>query len=112
MSRSKAAMNSAALSTLRAAVMEAKRSTTSAWVSAWRERVKRRIKTRTRLEPCPTLRPVAAIDFDVLLGQVAGPEAGAGFAVAVDDELDGAVDAVEFLFQMLLFKIGGDTALT
>src|SRR5207244_1389046 len=44
--------------------------------------------------------------------EVAGPEAGAGFAVAVDDELDGAVDAVEFLFQMLLFKIGGDAALT
>src|SRR5271166_2258142 len=99
MSLSNADMKPGTLSSLSAASIELKRSITSAWGSAYDGIAKTNKTTQASAQGVPTvlhLRPIAAIDFDVLLGQVAGPEARIAFPVPLDHEFDQALVAVQF----------------
>src|SRR5260370_42448396 len=99
---SKPFMKPAALSFESAEAMDANRSTTSACVSAVPAMV---AETAMRAR----LRTIAGIDFDVLLREVAGPEASFTFAAPVDGESDLAFPIVQFPLQLLFLEIDGET---
>src|SRR5258708_38579731 len=91
-----------ALSFESAEAMDANRSTTSACVSA-----KPAMLAETAMKA--RLRTIAGIDFDVLLREVAGPEAGGAFAAPVDGESDLAFAIVQFSFQFRFREIDSET---
>src|SRR5579864_7605162 len=108
MSRSKPLMNPGTLSSLRAASMDVKRSRISRCGSA---RSASPPKTTQAKSPAPHLCAIAAIDLDVLFGQVARPETRASSTFALDDEFDQALVTVELFFQLIFREIGGHSAL-
>src|SRR5579883_184877 len=55
-------------------------------------------------------RPVTRVNSNVLLGQIAGPEAGAAARTAANREPDQALRAIQLLLELVLGKIGCDSA--
>src|ERR1051326_1355520 len=100
---SNAAMKPAGLSSERADVIEANRSTTAACVSA-KPSAAAVIATMTRL------RAIAGIDFDVLLREITGPETGLAFPATLNVEADLTIALIQSLFQFGLGKIGSQSA--
>src|SRR5262249_33269799 len=56
------------------------------------------------------LRPVAAVNADIALGEVARPEARPTFALSADSEANFAIGGFKFLFQLRLVIVRGEAA--
>src|SRR5579872_702364 len=99
---SKPAIKPAPLSSESFDVIDAKRSTTWAWVSASSAAAAATMRTK--------LRAITGIDFDVFLRKIAGPEAGLAFAAPLDGKANLAIALVELPFEFAFNELGGKAA--
>src|SRR5580693_1159070 len=85
-----------------APAMEVTTSITSSWASAQANAATTLART--------TLRAIARINLNVLLGEIARPETRASLGPAVDRESNGTIGFVEFFLQFALRKVSGQSA--
>src|SRR5471030_137268 len=103
MAGSKASRNAAGLRSLKAAATCVNRSQTSCAGSAPRQAAKGKNSSSNRVRVMVSS-PVAGVDADVALGQVAGPESRRALAFRANGHPDFAFRGVQFRLQLGLRK--------